>query len=197
MGFIKAIGSLVSRNAWTEQYIENFHEFVKQAEHEQPEFPRCALLALAWTGQFTLPFCPVPSCQNIPLIATTLASFYSCLDKPCDSEALAFHAVLEAKLEKAYAKAMLNRGGMKISDIIGEKFGGRYKSLTRQIFDDLANRNYSALKQKFAARNPKGARYFVDLPITEQMIIKKLPDSDESSEGKALVFSENHMLTQV
>jgi hypothetical protein len=82
---------------------------------------------------------------------------------------------------------------MKISDIIGEKFGGRYKSLTRQIFDDLANRNYSALKQKFAARNPKGARYFVDLPITEQMIIKKLPDSDESSEGKALVFSENHM----
>jgi hypothetical protein len=37
--------------------------------------------------------------------AKLLGSFYSCLDKPYDSEALALHAVLEAKNDKAYAKA--------------------------------------------------------------------------------------------
>jgi hypothetical protein len=136
-----------------------------------------------------------------------LASFYSCLDKPYDGEALALHAVLEAKFDKADAKAdrafdkaMHDGGDMKtgvnINDIIGEKFGERYKQLTRQIVEDLANRNFSALEQKFATRNPNGSRYFIEAGIDHRdfgLAVKKLPDSYEPNNRKAKVFLENAM----
>lgn len=206
MGFIKVISSLVNPNAWTEQYVENFQSCVNRTEREHSEFPRCVLLAIAWTDQFKLPFCPVPSHCRMVGFAKLLGSFYSCLDKPYDSEALGLHAVFEAKNDKACAKAdkafdKTMRGGgdvnpnlLNINYVIGEKFGERYKQLTRQIVEDLANRNYSGLEQKFAMRNPTGSRYFITVgnDYTE-LPVKKLPDSHKSDSQGDLVFLENEM----
>ncbi|HEY1719289.1 MAG TPA: hypothetical protein VGH42_13485 [Verrucomicrobiae bacterium] len=196
MGFLKVIGSLVSPNAWTAQYVENFQFSVSRAEREHPEFPRCALLAIGWAEQFKLPFCPVPSCLNHRLTAKILGSFYSCLNKPYDSEALALHAVLEANSDKAFAqkdkafdKAMRSgdmkgfKAGLDINYVIGEKFGERYKLLTRQIVEDLANNNFSALEQKFATQNPNGSRYYIDAEIEHRnfgLPVTKLPDSHDT-----------------
>ena len=190
MGFVRAISSLVSPNAWVMQYVENFQLLAKTAGRKHPEFPRCAMLAIAWTEQFKLPLCPVPQWLNYSsATAQSFGSLYSCLDKPDDSEALALHAVLEAKIDEACAKAQrafdkaMRDGGdaefsVSITDIIGEKFGERYKQLTRQIVEDLANRNFSALEQKFATQNPNGSRYFIDACTDYHLAlaIKKLPD---------------------
>lgn len=195
------------------QYIENFQLLVKTAGRKHPEFPRCALLAIAWTEQFKLPFCPVPEWLNyFSGTAQSLASFYSCLDKSHDSEALALHAVLEAKINDAYAKereafdkAMRDGSGaefsVSIDDIIGERFGERYKLLTRQIVEDLANKNFAALEQKFATQNPNGSRYFIDAFIFENCVrvnhqdlglaIKKLPDGYDLRGQHVSVVWEN------
>jgi hypothetical protein len=188
------------------QYIENFQLLAKTAGRKHPEFPRCALLAIAWTEQFKLPFCPVPPWLNyFSATAQSLASFYSCLDKPHDSEALALHAVLEAKIDGAYAKAQrafdkaMRDGGdakfsVSITDIIGEKSGERYKQLTRQIVEDLTNKDFAALEQKFATRNPNGSRYFIDACTNHQnlaLAIKKLPDGYDLSSQKVEIIWEN------
>ncbi len=206
MGFIRAISSLVSPNAWVMQYIENFQLLAKTAGRKHPEFPRCALLAIAWTEQFKLPFCPVPPWLNyFSATAQSFGSLYSCLDKPHDSEALALHAVLEAKIDDTYAKeqrafdkAMRDGGdaefSVSISDIIGQKSGERYKQLTRQIVEDLANRNFSALEQKFATRNPNGSSYFIDVCNNYHdlaLAIKKLPDDYDLRGQKEKVIWEN------
>lgn len=181
MGFIKSIGSVFSQKAWVEQYVENFQGLLRGAEIEHPSYPRCAHLAIAWSEQFNLPFCPIPPDYNTIFYAKALGSFYSCLDKPNDSEALGLYAVMEAK-----------------GNLIEERFRERYKLLAGQILEDLSSENYAALQQKFATRNPNGAKYFavaVNQKLSIRLTEMRLQESNEDIKQHDFVSWEEGITT--
>ena len=139
----------MSKNAWAEQHVENFLWSIGRSEKDHPQYPRCAHLASAWLRQFEIPGCSVS-----PFLATNssavvlLASFYACLDKPTDGEALALHSLFEARWA-TYWNAE-------------DKFKDRYRQLTRPIFGQLADGNYTHLQERFKMNNPNASRYCVD-----------------------------------
>jgi hypothetical protein len=150
MGFFKALAGLVSKDAWGEQYIENFLWIVRCSEKDHPQQPRCAHLARAWVEQFRTLGCTIESyLGNNPQVVAELATFFSCLNKPYDVEAIALLAVFECRWETYYPSNRLNPN---------DQFIARYRELARLLFKQMASKS-SQFGEWFQKNNPNSSSF--------------------------------------
>jgi hypothetical protein len=148
MGFFTALKSIVSKDAWSQQYVENVMNGFLRAEQENPQLPKCAILAIGWLKQFEIPGCPVePHMGNCSHEVKLIASFFSCLSDPNDVVAISLHALLEGRDGKFYPK---------------DRFVDGYLKTTKPIFDLLQKKDYLKLQALFKENNPNGGNYCVE-----------------------------------